>query len=254
MNNRRLGMVSACAVAAAAVTGGLLYAGTGQPATAQPFASREGLFAALNAHAAASMWRPQRLTDMLPNVRHAWRTAPSEQGQPVSDSVVRGRIVDVEAHAGFIESGRAPTAGRPGASSTAYDDPAAHWRAVRVTIAVAETLAGSRTEQIEVYLSMIGHAERAGEVQAMEQTLEDLGEVVVITQRHPNAPEYLGLRRSLVDTSFGILTVDGSGRLGLPFADQEEGTDSAAFLEGVDTLDELRAESSKAPQRRTHDG
>jgi hypothetical protein len=251
MSYRSRGFLSVCAAAA---TGGLLYAGTGQPAAAHPLASREGLSAALNVDAAGSMWRPQRLKDMLPNVRHAWRDAPSEQGQPVSDSVVRGSIVDVEAHAGFIESGMASTAGRPGASSTAYDDPAAHWRAVRVTIAVAETLAGSRTDELEVYLSMIGRAERDGEVQAMEQTLKDLGEIVVITQRHPDAPEYLGLRRTLVDKSFAMLTVDGSGRLGIPFADQEEVTDSEAFLAGVDTLDELRTEVSKAPQRRTHHG
>lgn len=254
MNKQSRGIVSLCAAVTVALTGGLVHATGGQSQATQPLASRQGLAAALDAHAAVSMWRPARLTDMLPNVRHAWRDSPSQPGQPVSDSVVRGRIVDVEAHAGFIESGMASTAGRPGASFTEYDDPAAHWRAVRVTVQVGETLAGPHTSDLEIYLSMIGHAEHEDEVQAMEQTLQDLGQIVVVTRRNPSGPEYLGLDRALVDRTFGLLTVDGSGRLDLPFADQEEGSSTQTFLEGVDTLEELRAEIRKPPQRRTHEG
>lgn len=254
MDKKSRAILSLLGAVAVAATGGLLHATAGQSQKADRLASREGLAEVVGAHPAVSMWRPERLTDMLPNVRHAWREPPGQPGHAVSDSVVRGRIVDVEAHAGFIESGSGSTAGRPGASFTAYDDPAAHWRAVRVKVEVAETLAGSPAADLEVYLSMLGHAERDNEVQTMEQTLKDLGEIIVITRRNPSGPEFLGIKRDLVDKSFGLLTVDESGKLALPFADQDEGPGPETFMEGVDTLDELRAELRKAPQRRTHEG
>lgn len=42
------------------------------------------------------------------NMRHAWSQPPGMPGQPVSDSVVRGKVVDVDKYSGFVESGQMP--------------------------------------------------------------------------------------------------------------------------------------------------
>jgi len=249
--DKRTGVITS--VCAALALGAGLAGCAGESSSAAPASGLKQLAVALNANDTAAMYLPEQLSESLPNTRHAWSQPPGLPGTPASDSVVRGRVVEVVEHSGFIETGAMPRPGRPGATRTDYTDPKASWRAVRVTVEVAETLAGPAAPTQEFYLGLLGHAERDDEAATMSQTLQGLGEVVVISERRPSGSEFLGMTRVLISSSFGIAAVDETGSLSFPFADPE-GPSPQEYMAGVDTLEELRAELSKAPRRKLHQG
>lgn len=196
----------------------------------------------------------KNLSEFLPNVRHAFRDSP-DGGQPVTDSVVLGRVTEVARDRGFIETGRGATAGRPGAGVTTYDDPAADWRTVRLTVEVDEVLAGPEVEALTVDVALMGNATTGEDDSQAECAFADLGAVALFSKANPGGPEFLGIPRHFPDEAFGVAEVDTSGRLHFPFAAASRaGRTSKAFTAEVDTVDALRREVSKPDRQVLHDG
>lgn len=193
---------------------------------------------------------PADLAESLPNVRHTMDASAS--GQPLSDSVVLGRIVAVVRDRGFIESGQPGTAGRPGAVATAYEDPAASWRTVRLTIEVDEALAGPSVAELAVDIAFMGSVAAGEDDTHVECTLEGLGDVVAITRANPSGPEFLDIRRQFPDEAFALATVDPEGDLSFPFAPGGPGRTSKEFTGGVDTIEQLRREVRRPARTVVH--
>ena len=193
---------------------------------------------------AGSVVQPHRsLSEFLPNVRHALRDSP-EPGQAVTDSVVFGWVTDVARDRGFVE-GNPGTAGRPGAVATAYDDPDADWRTVRITVAVDEVLAGPLVRPFTVDVGLLGNVSTGENDSDVECALAGLGAVVVFSKALPDPPEFLGIPRHLPDEPFGVAAVASTGALHFPFATGGPGRTSDAFLGDLDTLEELRRAASQ---------
>lgn len=201
-----------------------------------------------------SVLRPHRdLAELLPNVRHAWSASP-DAGEAVSDSVVRGRVLEVVRDRGFVESGHPGTAGRPGAAATAYEDPAADWRTIRVRIEVDEVLAGPALAVLDVDVGLMGNVTSGEDDTHVECAFEELGEVIAITRSNPSGPEFLDIARHLADEPFGLAVVDAQGRLFFPFAHGDPGRTSQAFAGGIETLDQLRHEIRQPTRTVAHEG
>lgn len=209
----------------------------------------KALAAALGSDAGGTIFRPySRLADFLPNVGHVSDLAPSSPPTRMTDSVVSGTVVEVSDDRGFIESGAAPTKGRPGAAVTVYDDPAAHWRTVRVRVHVQEVLAGTDHGTLKFFLPLIGNAKTGEDAAAVERALRALGDVIVFSKAVPEGLEYLGIARNLPDEGHGLASLSAAGEIEFPFAGDESTQGSAEFEGGVNTLDQLRAEARK-PER-----
>ena len=196
---------------------------------------------------------PKDLRDSLPNVRHAMEFDP-DAGRPLSDSVVLGRVVEVVRDRGFIESGQAGTAGRAGAAATAYEDPAASWRTIRLTIEVDEVLAGPSVAELAVDVALMGNAESGEDDSHVECTFKGLGDVVAITRANPSDPEFLDIPRQFPDEAFGLATVDPEGKLAFPFAPGGPGRTSGDFIAGIDTVEQLRREARQPTRTVVHQG
>lgn len=204
--------------------------------------------------AIGSTLRPHKnLAEFLPNVRHAWQDSP-EHGEAVTDSVVLGRVTDVVRDRGFIEKTQPGTMGRPGATETAYDDSAADWRTMRLTVAVDEVLAGPSIESLTVDVPLLGDTTTGGDDSHFECAFTELGAVAVFTKGNPDAPEFLGIPRQFPDKPFGVATVDTTGSLHFPFAPGGPGRTSEAFVADLDTIDELRSELDKPTRTVMHNG
>lgn len=218
-----------------------------------PECDRTAITRALGESVGDVAFHPQDLAESLPNVRHAFDADP-DAGQPLSDSVVLGRVVEVVRHRGFIESGHAGTAGRPGAMATAYEDPAADWRTVRLTIKVTEVLAGPASAELAIDFGLMGSVASGEDDRHVECTFEELGEVVAITRANPSGPEFLDIPRQLADEPFGLATVDPDGRLAFPFAPGGPDRTSEEFAGGVDTIEKLRRVVRQPTRTVVHQG
>lgn len=246
MTNGRRRPVRAIAVVLLVLTSGACGASTDSATRAD--ADRDLLHSVFD-DGPYTYWRAyDRLADFLPNVRHTSAQQPSQSERP-TDSVVLAVVTESEEGAGFIESGTPPTSGQPGARATSYSDPVAHWRTLRVTLAVKEVLAGPATNAITIDLPLKGNARDGDDGVAVERALRELGTVVVLSKELPDRPEYLGMRRVLPDAPFGIATVDDQGALAFPFIAEGVGPNAAEeFMAGLDTLEELRAQA-RQPDR-----
>ena len=237
---RRTSMLALALGAGAAVFA--LTSGSGT--TTDPSADRAELLASVTGGAAAFSRDYARVADMLPNVKDS-------TGGAACDSVVVGTISSVVDEAGYVELNlpNAPTTGRAGARVTLFDDPLAHWRTMKVTIDVEETLAGPKGSTLEFSWGVLGNSRTGQDKAAVGRALKALGRIVLITKAHPTGPEYLGIDRVLPDKVVDVMQVSADGSLSLPFAagDGGEGgfVDGVAFLAGLDTLDELRTEAAK---------
>jgi hypothetical protein len=188
---------------------------------------------------------PATLADLLPNAMH--------QGGAWSDGVVVGTVSSIEKEAGYAEPGLAdaPREGVAGAHVTRFDNASAHWRTLRVTIAVEETLAGPPHPAVVLSWPVLGSSRHGEDADGIARALRTLGRIVVITRDNPSGPEWLGIRREVSDRQLGIAQVDDQGTLTLPFADATEypggsccPVDGLAFMAGMDTLDELRTQAA----------
>ena len=232
--------VTALVVAVGLVAGGLALA-WGSSTGSQSSSSQADLRFNL-ARTAGGYHRPYtRLAEMLPNAVVAGETSGA------TDSVVVGTIRSAVEEAGFIESGQPSTAGAPGATRTTFDDPKADWRTLRVTVAVEEVLAGERVEQLVLDWSLRGNNDNGEDAAAVARELKALGRVVLLSKALPAGPEFLGMRRTLPDPPLGVAVVGADESLAFPFAD----VTAAAFLDGIDTVEELRAQAQKPTWTRT---
>lgn len=208
-----------------------------------PRSDRAALVSALMPPDGADTFRPyERLADMLPNVGHVSRLAPKSPPYYVTDSVVRGRAVDIVEDGAFVETGVAATEGRPGAKPTDYDDPSADWRTLEVSVDVSEVLAGAQTSRLTFTLPLLGSSASGQDGTAVARALFDLGELVVFSRQNPGGPEYVGIARQLPDPPFGLAQVDERDNISFPLAGQQGGKTSTQFSAGVNTLSDLRAE------------
>jgi hypothetical protein len=185
-----------------------------------------------------------RLADMLPNVKTA-------DGGTTTDSVVIGTVIDVSDEAGYVEirPTGGPVPGAPWARVTSFDDPAAHWRTLKVTVAVEEALAGAAGSPLELSWPILGNSQAGHDGAAVGRALKSLGRIVVLSKADPPGPGSLGIQRSLPDKALGILKVGADGSLSLPLAEGGEAglgpADGEAYLADLDTLQELRTETGK---------
>lgn len=239
--------ISAVAVALCMAGGAVAFAAvdrSGQAAS-DPAADRAAL-AANTTHAAGS-FSPgySRLTEALPNAKF-------RDGQSVHDSVVVGTVAAVTDGAGYDETGKMPTAGRPGASVTSFDDPLADWRTLSVTVDVEEAVAGQKASQLVLSWPLMGNSARGEDKEAIQRALKGLGRIVVFSTARPAAPEYLGIARDIPDRQYGIGVVASDGSLSFPFigTGSEAQPDENTFMGSVDTLSELRAEAAKPAWQR----
>jgi hypothetical protein len=159
----------------------------------------------------------------------------------VVDSVVVGRIKDVQPATGYIESGEAPTADKPSSSLTDFDDSEADWRNLQVTVEVEEVLRGAETSTVVIDWPITGSTEIGDDWEAVARGLRDLGPILLSSTGLPSSREYAGLTRVALDRPYSVAQVDPSGTLNLPFADGADGPSSRRFLDEVDTLDEVRS-------------
>ena len=218
-----------------------------------PGCDRSAVNKALGESVGDVVFLPKDLAESLPNVHHALDFEP-DAGRPVSDSVVLGRVVEVVRNRGLIESGHPGTARRPGAVATAYEDPAASWRTVRLTIEVDEILAGPSSTELAVDVALMGNVESGEDDRHVECTFEGLGDVVAITRGNPSDPEFLDIPRQFPDEPFGLATVDPKGNLSFPFAPGGPGRTSDDFLGAIDTIEQLRREARKPTRTVVHQG
>jgi hypothetical protein len=192
----------------------------------------------------ASVSRPWKtLRDVLPNVTYSYDT-PGQQPamERVTDSVVMGRVIRTEPARGML--GEPLTAGEDVRTRVvAFDDPRAAWRVLSVTFQVTETLGGSPADELLLDWYM-GPARGGTDVRTVEQALKDLGSIVVLSKAFPDAPEFVPGRGPL-PAGYGIGRVADDGSLDFPLVDADDSPRSRIFQDGIDTLDELRAEARK---------
>ena len=240
---RTAGATGAAAIAITATVATFTVLGDSGTKT-DPHADRVALRANAIAGAASFAGEYPQLVDLLPNAR-------LQDGNTSTDSVVVGTISAVAPQAGYDELNlpNTPAVGKPGARVTAFDDPLADWRTLKVTIKVEETLAGSRTQLLDVSWSLLGSSRNGEDATAVGRALQALGRVVILSEAKPSGPEYLGIVRDVPGKEGCVLQVASDGTLSLPLAGgSAEGSrivDLAAFLEGVETLDKLRTQAAK---------
>lgn len=184
-----------------------------------------------------------KLIDLLPN-------AKSVDGETLSDSVVVGEFSRIAPGDGFIESGGAPTPGRPSASRTSFTHPDASWRTLRVTVSVATVLAGPRMSTVDIDWPLLGSTKQGEDADVVGRELRSLGRVLVISQSVPSGAEYAGLKRQIPDRQYGLAVVSSDGVLSFPLIAGDSGTAAEAFMDGVDTVTELRVAASGPVRRR----
>jgi hypothetical protein len=188
---------------------------------------------------------PEHLADLVRIASH-----PSND-DPYGYSILVGRVLTVTKQSAYvrIDSPDAGTAGLPCCRVRPFDVSDADWRSLRVTIAVEETLTGAHPPTAELSWAVYGNGSKLEDVDAIARALPALGRIVVFTQDNPVGPAWLDIRHSVVHAQRGILQVLDDGSLRLPFAAGREGprapccpVDEVAFLAGIDTLADLRAE------------
>jgi len=236
MNRRSAGLLVGTGIVATLVVAvlarGSLWGGKDNPRTdraalVESISDRTGTF-----------FRPySRLAETLPN-------AKASDGSSVADSVVVGVVSAVTNSAGFVESGRAPTSGNPSARRTAFDDPLASWRTLRVTIDVKEVVAGPAVGTLSLDWPILGSSGRGDDGAAIGRALKELGTVLVMSHAQPTGPEYLGLVRKIADPAYGLGVVATDGSLSFPLVEGGQ-ADAMAFMGDIDTLGELRSAADK---------
>jgi len=245
MRRARAAGITSLTVAAAATAFAVLgHSGR----SADPRADLAALRASVRTASALGPGAPARLIDILPNV------TKDVDGSTSTDSVVVGTISSVVGEAGYEERyiPNTPRLGHPGARVTGFDDPQADWRTLRLTIDVEETLAGPRAERLEVSWSLGGNNHDGDDADAIGRALKALGRVVVLSTAQSSDPAYLGIKRNVPGRESCLLQVAADGTLTAPLAGgshyETPIPDPAAFLEGAETLDKLRAQVAK-PKR-----
>src|SRR4051812_15317712 len=164
---------------------------------------------------------------------------PGQRGD-VSDSVVVGKISSVTHGFGYVLKDPPPSGEVAGRVD--YDDPAAQWRNLHVTIDASETLAGPQMTTITIPWAVLGNSQSGEDAEAAARALKGLGRVVVFTNSvPPNLVSWDGLRRIANDRPYNVGTVDDHDVLHFPFINSTEGPSETAFLGDVTTLARLRA-------------
>ncbi|NUT35545.1 MAG: hypothetical protein HOV79_21035 [Hamadaea sp.] len=191
----------------------------------------EYLFAHLRARsdAADAIWLENSLAETLPSRRFSVHGGAAT----ARNGVVIGRITDVREGRGFSHKDDAPSS-----TEVAFDSPDALWRTVEVTVTIEEAWgrgAGQKTVTFAVII------DRGADAKTAVNGLRSLDRVIVGLDRqgrYAYAPHLYSISHS--GDIFG--TVDARGGIQLPV--MEHGDD---FMNGVDTVEELRGEAGKAP-------
>jgi hypothetical protein len=217
--------VTRLASSAAAVTAAALLLASCGSDPAGPAAgddARAYAFNAIkNAQSVGTGFGPQTLADALPNQPHR---LPDGTIITFSDALVFGRVVDVEKGEARVHTGDDEY------KVTEFDDPAADERSVNVSVKVEETLAGEATGPVLVFrMGLMG----ASDAETYIDGLRSLGDVVVAVKAVEDGADRGVLYPILSGASIG--QVDSSGNLS--YVGME---DQKAFLQGLDTLTELR--------------
>jgi hypothetical protein len=182
--------------------------------------------------ASASVYRPPdyTITDLLPGRRGDG-----------SDSLVVGTVSSVTHGYGYALKDPPPEGGEI-AVRVNYDDRAAQWRNLEVTIDVSETIAGPQMTSVTIPWAVLGNDHSGDDAEAAARALRRLGRVVVFTQKVPaHLASWDGLPRVAGDRSYNLGTIDEHDGLHFPFINVAEGPSEADWLGDTKTLDRLRA-------------
>jgi hypothetical protein len=199
------------------------------------------------ASAGASYARPwTTLRDVLPHVTYASVTAGQQSRERITDSAVVGRVVSTDEAHGML--GEPLVAGEDVRSRVvAFDDDRAAWRVLSVTLQVSETLAGPPVDELVVDWYLRGPDDGGDDAGTASRALRDLGTIVLLSKAHPDRPEFVP-GRAAVPMGYGVGRVASDGTLSFPLIAPDESPSAEVFLDGVDTLTELRTEARTPPR------
>jgi hypothetical protein len=179
---------------------------------------------------AGGVWIERNLADLLPNQRFS---VDGGSAQPLAEDVVIGTITRAEGGAGYAVEGE----DAPGGTVVPFDSDDAVWRVADLTITVDDSL-GDRFDsgqEVRVGVGFDGGADTRTMLQGLEGR-----EVLVVL----DAPGFYQHDRQLYSIGhFHALLgfVAESGAVSFPLL----GDDEQAFVGGLDTLEEIRAEAAE---------
>jgi hypothetical protein len=191
------------------------------------------LFAHLHArsHSQDAIWVERSLAEMLPSQQFSVDGGPAASR---TAAVVIGRVADVRAGSGFAHKDDAPKSTEVG-----FNSPEALWRTVEVTVAIEQAW-GKAAGQDKVAFAIVidGGANATTAIRGL-RALDRVFVALDRQGRYAYSPGLYSVSHS--GDLFG--TVDAQGNIQLPVMEN-----SAAFMKGLDTVAELRAEAARAPQ------
>lgn len=222
------------AVAAACVSLGLLAGCGGQPspdeARAHVKAEMQGRLGGLGREIPYDT-----LADLLPNVKYA---RPGEPGQPATANVVIGRVTSVAKGQGWK-----PTAEDGDGVRTSFDDPQAQAKTVHLMLDVLRPIGPRPNEPGQLRVGLAVNATTSFD--ALSVALRSFDRVVLFLFKGSAVFDYDPSLYAILEDGGLFATVDGEGRLALPFVDADR---VPKLLRLTPTLADLVA-MERAPDR-----
>jgi hypothetical protein len=182
-------------------------------------------------HSLDAVWVERSLAEMLPSQQFSVNGGPAVSR---TSAMVVGRVADVREGRGFAHKDDAPKSTEVG-----FDSPEALWRTVEVTVAIEQGWGKAAGQEKLTFAVVI---DRGANATAAVNGLRALERVFVALDRQGRYDYSPGLY-SISHSGDLFGTVDAQGNIRLPVMEN-----SAAFMKGLDTVAELRAEAAKAPQ------
>ncbi|MDP9443767.1 MAG: hypothetical protein M3P83_05245 [Actinomycetota bacterium] len=173
------------------------------------------------------------LAEVLPNTAFK---APGSPQQSYSETLVRGRIVDVEPGVGFTIS----DADDPSGSLADFDAPTVAWRTIHLKLHVDSVIVG---EPVDSSLQVGYSVDPNDDFKQLRRDFLALPDVILPLDRSPvyaYQPNVWG-----VAGNGALLATVQNGNLSLPFLSSDE---ESQMLVGVKSLAELE-KAAKAPAR-----
>ncbi len=179
-------------------------------------------------HEAASRVRPfESVAEVLQNTRYKhWANGAT---QPLTEAVVVGSIEAVEEGRGFkVEGNDAPSG-----TETGFDDPAAVWRTVHVTVQPEAVVSGEAASPV-----VAGFAFGATTpFEAIQEQFLSFDRVVLFLNRSPVFAYDASVYGTLLDGAL-LGVVDDNGRISFPVLEPQE---EAGLLANAPTVNALRS-------------
>ena len=178
---------------------------------------------------AIGFWIERTIAEMLPNQKFSVNgSAPRK----LSEGVVVGTITDASGGAGYTVVGDDADNG----TVVAFDSAEAIWRVAELTITVDETLGGHDAgETTRVGIAFDGNVDREAILRGLE------GQKVAIALDAQGLIQHDPELYSIAHSGALLGLVSEQGEISMPVLDSHQDE----FLQGVDSVAELRAEAAK---------